>query len=411
MLVFKTAIRLVFRYPIYLLIYIVMFGLLGLIVTGTPGGNATGEVSYEAPSRPAAVIDRDNSEVSKGLVTFLDERTTLVELADDTRAMQDAMAQNTVPYILIIPKGYGEEFLAAAKSGKSAPELQSIVSVEAVTGVMMDEECSSYLNALRVSTISDPDASAATLAKRAQESASIKTPHTMVQSAGQINQGNLLPFYFKWSCYPLSAGIAILVALTFVNFQSGELRRRNLASPLPQTTMSLQISVSCLVIALMTWAFVCLLSLVPIIGGLQLLTTNPISALLIALAALVYTLVPLAIGFLFSQLNMKEMAINGFVNIVSLSMMFLSGIMMGGSSYLNGFMLTLARFVPAYWYSEAIEKVASAHNYSLDSLGPYFVDLGLVLLFAVAIFSVSLLIGRLRVQTAQGGGNTAAEAA
>jgi ABC-2 type transport system permease protein len=409
MQIFKTALRLVFRFPVYILVYIVMMGLLGLVVTGAPSSNVAGVVNFDAPKPEIAIVDRDNSELSRGLCDFLAERATLVEVADDTRALQDAVAMNAVCYILVIPANYGRDFMAAATAGTAAPELEYITSVAAVNAVLVDAEVSGYLNALRITAIGFPELSLTQQIKRAHETAALSSPLTVVQSNETINRASLLPFYFRWSSYPMSSGIAVLVAMVFSGFYTGELRRRNLASPIRSVAMNMQITASCLLIALFTWAFICALSLTPIIGGADLLTQSPASYLLVALTALLYTLVPLSIGFLFSQFNLKEMAVNGFVNIASLVMMFLSGIMMGGSDYLEGTMLAVARFVPTYWYSEAIGAIVTASDLSSSALSYYFNCVGLMLLFALVIFSVALLIGRLRVQSNEAGGNTAAE--
>ena len=407
--VFKTAVRMIFRYPMYILIYIVMFGFLGLVVTGAPSSEVTGVVDYDAPLPEVAIIDRDHSLVSEGLVDYLVGRATLVDLPDQTRAMQDAIATGEVQYLLFIPAGYGDEFIRSAQAGGSVPELQCVVSVAEVSGTLIDAEISSYLNALRISAMGFSELSITELVSKAQSIAAQNASLTVVQSTEQINRASLLPFYFRWSSYPLTSGIAILVAMIFASFQTGELRRRNLSTPVSPTVMNLQIAASCLVIALLTWAFVCILAMTPIVGGLDLLRLNSAAMLLIMVLALVYCLVPLAIGFLFSQFGLNETAINGFVNITSLAMMFLSGIMMGGSDFLQGILLKIARFVPSYWYSEAVGAIASASEYTFDSLGYYFMCMGLIVLFAAAVFSVALLIGRLRAQTNEAGGNTAAE--
>jgi len=387
-----------------------MFALLGLVITGAPAASATGAVEFDAPKPTVAIIDRDHGVVAVGLVEFMSERATLVDLEDDVRALQDATATNAATYILIIPAGYSEQFMLAAREGRQVPELECVVSVAESSGVMVDALVSSYLNAMRICTIGFTDLSSAELVERAQEAAAVNAPLSVIQSTDQISRASLLPFYFKWSSYPLTSGISILVSLLYINFQRGELRRRNLSTPLSPTRMNLQIAASCLVVAVLTWAFFCLMAMTPIVGGLELLRANPLSFVLVAITALLYTLVPLALGFLLSQFSLNETAINGAVNIISLSFTFLSGIMMGGSYYLDSTMLTIARFVPSYWYSEAIEAVVSAPGFSPAQLQPFFTCIGVMLLFALALFSVALLISRLRVQSSEAGGNTAAEA-
>ncbi|MCL2136411.1 MAG: ABC transporter permease [Coriobacteriia bacterium] len=408
MSVFKTAMRVVFRYPLYLLIYIVLFGFLGFVVTGANSTDTSAEVVFQSTERPLAVIDHDHSGLSQSLTAYLGKHCQLIELEDDLRAMQDAIAQNTVSYILMIPSGYEEAFMSAARSGLPSPELQGTVSVEAISGMLIDGMVTSYLNALRVNAMLDPGLPNDVLFDKASQAAELRVPVEVVQTGEKINRNSLLPFFFKFSAYPITQGVAVLVALVFTNFYTGELRRRGLAAPLSSMSMNSQIALACMVIVLMTWAFICLLSLFPIIGGWDLIATNPMSAFLIMLSALVYSLLPLAIGFLLSQFNLGEMATNGFVVIIALTVMFLSGIMMGGSDYLDGVLLTVGRFMPSYWYSEAIDHVVMANDYSFASLSQYFVCLGLIMLFNLAVFSTALFIGRLRAQTADAGGNAAA---
>ena len=408
--VLKTAIKLIFRSPLYLVIYLGLFGVLGLFVSGVTDNAPSEMVVYEQAQRPVAVIDRDNSIVSQGVTDFIAERATIIELKDEKRVLQDAVAQNQTAYILIIPEGFGEEFVSAARSGQTVPELISIVSVESISGFWFDHEVSNYLSALRISAAIDSDLAFSELVERAELIASIKTPLEVIQATESVNRNSLLPFFMNWSAYPLTMGIGILVALVFTSFQAGELKRRNGSAPISSTSMNIQITASGFVIVLMGWGFICLLSLLPVVGGLDIWINTPLAAALLALAALIYALIPLAIGFLLSQFGMNQLALNGFVNIVALAMMFLSGIMMGGSAYLDGMMLTIGRFMPAYWYSEALSAVTSAGEFSWSSLNQYFTCLGIMLLFSLAIFSVALFVGRLRVQTADAGGNTAAEA-
>ncbi|MDR0308817.1 MAG: ABC transporter permease, partial [Coriobacteriales bacterium] len=347
MSVFRTSLRMLFRRPVYLLVYIVLFGLLGLVLVDAPD-NAAGDVTYQQASRPIAVIDRDGSAISQGLTEHLGKQATFVDLADERFALQDAIAHNNASYILIIPAGFGDDFLASVRAGETPVQLESAYSIEVATGLMMDTEVASYMNALRISAIADPIATNADLAHQAQQVAETDTQYEVVQNSGQIMAGSIFPFFFQWSSYPITLGIMVLVAGLYANFHTGELRRRNLAAPIRTMSVNLQIMLSCIALSIMTWLFICLLSLTPMIGGMQLWAASPLSAALIYLAALVYTSVPLTLGFLLSQFNLKEMALNGFSVTIALVMMFLSGMMMGrGTSYLDGILLVIARFIPA----------------------------------------------------------------
>ena len=60
----------------------------------------------------------------------------------------------------------------------------------------------------------------------------------------------------------------------------------------------------------------------------------------------------------------------------------------------------LAQFTPAYWYSEAVDKIATIQGeLTQRTLVGIAGDLGIMLLFSGAVFAVSLVISRLRVQS------------
>jgi ABC-2 type transport system permease protein len=406
----------VFRHPVYIIIYIVMMGLMGLVASGATSSEAPEAENFNVADRPFAVIDRDGSAVSLGLVSHLSQHGQLIVIADEQRAIEDAIALNQVCCIFQVTSGYGDDFLAAARSGSPAPEIASIASIEATASTYLASEAQSYLNALRIGAASGGAMSDQALVDRALEVAAMRAPMDIVQAADAINPNNLYPFYIKFSAYPMTCGIGILVALMLADFRRGGLNRRNLAAPLSTTSMNLHLAAASMIVVLMAFCFVNLLALAPIVGGLEFWSRDPGAAALIALASLAYSLLPLAIGFFVSQFNSSETAVNGVINIISLAMVFLSGIMMGGSSYLEGAMLTLGRFMPTYWLSEAIDAVAGPGGFgtgpaSARTLSYYLSCLGIMLLFDLAAFSVALLCSRLRAQAAEAGGYTTAATA
>jgi ABC-2 type transport system permease protein len=401
----------IFRYPGYLLIYIVMFGLLGLVLSGTANTETVDKLDFYAQKQTIAVIDRDHSEVSLGLTSFLDGRHELIVLEDQIRVLQDAIAQNRVSWVLIIVEGFENDFMAAVRDQSAVPGLSSIVSVNAISGIYLDNQVSNYLNALRVSAMINPDATPGMLVDRAHQVAAMNTSIEVVQASENVNRDALFPYYLRFTAYPLTIGVGMLVALLFSGFRNGELRRRNASAPVRSLRINSQIALAGLVVVFLTWIFLCSLSFLPVIGGLNLLKQSPGVVLLMFLTVLLYSLFSLALGFLLSQFGLAESSLNGLMNIVSLAMLFLSGIMMGSTGYLEGVMLTIGRFIPCYWYAEAISALAGASDLSWISLQYYLTCLGVMLLFTAAVFSIALLTGSLQTQTAEAGGNSAAEVA
>ena len=95
MQVFKCALRVVLTHPVYVVVYVGFLSLLGLFVAMgvAPDTNAG---SYEAVKAPFAVVDRDGSTLSERLAAFLGEHGEQVEVADESFAMQDAVALSLI---------------------------------------------------------------------------------------------------------------------------------------------------------------------------------------------------------------------------------------------------------------------------------------------------------------------------
>lgn len=412
MQVFKTALLLVFRFPLYLLLYIVFLGSLGVIIT-----LSNAEVLSPAQTQTedkdrlphVAIVNRDGSEVSIGITDFIGQHAQLVSIDDDIRALQDATAQNRASYILIIPEEYGSTFLDAARKGGVLPSLKTVSNFVERDAVLMDLTTNQYLNALRIAALGAPEASLDELLSIAAFTATLQAKNETINVKEHPGASALMLFYFKWISFPMTAGLIVLVSVIFGSFQRGELRRRNLCSPLSPSKMNLQVAFGSLSLVVMTWLFLMLLSFIPQPGAFELISEDPLTFGLFALAALVYAFVPFSIGFLLSQIGFKELASNGIANIVSQVFSFLSGVFFGSISMLSEGVQLVAHGIPTFWYSKALEAITHGSR-SAEALGDYFGSLGIVVLFVIAFCSVALFIGHLRAQSAEAGGNPAAEA-
>jgi ABC-2 type transport system permease protein len=128
---------------------------------------------------------------------------------------------------------------------------------------------------------------------------------------------------------------------------------------------------------------------------------------LILFSLFIFCIVALSISFFLGQLTASEFLLNAAGNITGLVFSFLGGIWIP-LELAGDTIAKLARFTPTFYYGEALEKTNNLHDYSGASLAPVFADLGIMLLFAAALFAVALAVGHLRMQSAEAGGNAAA---
>lgn len=401
---FKAALRVVADHPVYLFVYVGFLSLMGVFIASSLslGGD---DPEYAAAKTPFAVIDRDGSELSEGLTAFLSENGVRVDVADEPFALQDAVATGYARYVLIVPDGYGEAFLEAARTGAEEPALESAYSFGTMAGPLMDEQVNQYLGLVRAAFVLEPDAGVASALARAGESATVSADVETVQTPAAGVPADRFAFYLQWGTYTMTASIVVCVGLLMGAFNRTEVLRRNLVSPLSSLRLGLQKAAAGLLVTAGAWAVSCGIGLAAFGYTLEGLPAETVALMLGS--AFVFALVPLTIGFLLGQFGVGEMAINAVGNIVGMIMSFLGGAWIS-LSMMGPEMQALSRFVPTSWYTDAVGRCAHLTELSPDALAPILMDMGIVALFAAALFAVALVAGRVRMRTSEAGGNAGA---
>ena len=401
---FKAALHVVMDHPVYLLVYVGFLSLMGVFITSSINLGIDGS-EYTASKAPFAVIDRDSSELSESLAAFLGEQGERVEVTDDPFALQDAVATGQARYLLVVPQGYGDEFIESARTGAEEPVLESTFSYVTMAGTLVDEQVNQYLGLVRAAAALEPDASMASVLARADEAAAKAADVETVQTPNSSKPADQFAFYLQWGTYTMTAAIVVCVGLLMAAFNRTDLYRRNLVSPMSSLRLGMQKAAASLLVTALVWAITCGIGLAAF--GSSLAGVPPAAVALALGGALVFALVPLTIGFLLGQLGASEMVANAVGNIAGMVMSFLGGAWIS-IELMGPEIQTLSRFIPTSWYTEAVSKSVHLTDVTLSSAAPVLANLGVVALFAAALFAVALVAGRVRMRSAEAGGNAAA---
>ena len=391
MQVFNAAIRSFFRHPIYLLVYVVWLSCMGLFM-GMSVNELPEDEYYERPN--VAVINRDNGELAQGLESFLLENGNAVEVADNERSLQDAVMQQQAHYIAIIPEGFTNDFLDAARSGGEY-EPSSIDTVETSSSaaiIMMENLINEYLSVARTYALAIPDSGAAAIVERTREAMDNAAVVRVVHDDSKTPSSGGMMLYLQFASYTLLLSIAICTAVIMAQFGRDEVRKRNLSSPLSVLSSNLQLGAACFVIMLICWAFVAALGFAVYGGRLEGISLGAVAGILGTL--LCYALFALAFGFLVGQLTQNELIMNAATNITGLVMSFLGGAWVP-LDLVGEPIATIAKFTPVFYYIDSLKASFEALGAMLPA--DALVNMGVVLLFAVALFTIGLAIGRLRL--------------
>ena len=212
-------------------------------------------------------------------------------------------------------------------------------------------------------------------------------------------------FYLMWCSYTLMASIIVCVSLLMGAFNRTDVLRRTQMGPLSSVRLGLWKAAASLLVTVAVCAVTCGIGLAAFGYTLEGVPGGAVALMLAAAFAL--ALVPLAVGFLLGQLGVGEATTNAVGNIGGMVMAFMGGAWIS-LDLLGAEMQTAARFFPTYWYTQAVTESAHLAEVTWETAAPILGNLGIIVLFAAAVFAVALAAGRVRMRSAEAGGNAAA---
>ena len=390
---FRTSLRIIWGHRLYVVIYLVFISMLGVLAVGGAIIPDAEETGFIAAKPTVAVIDRDGSEISRGITEYVDAQGTSVDVADNERSIQDAAAEDRASYVLVIPAGYGDDLMDAAATGGEVPALETVVSYQSSAGTLMDLSVRGYLQSAYgfAATVAS---SQADVVRLASDAAAEKSETTITTATEPLT--SWLLYYFQFSTYPIFASVTMVVAVLMNSLNERDVRMRSLAAPITSAHRSLQTFLACCVMGLIAWAWICLMGFA-LNDGAAAIATAPVQVALMCGSLLAYAFVSVTAGFLVGQMAVSEMAANAISNVFGMALSFLGGGWVQ-LALMPAAVQQAARFFPSYWCTAAANDAFLLTEVSGASVAGVLGEIGVVCLFAVAIFAVSLVVGRAKMR-------------
>ncbi len=366
--VFKRA-----AFPMVML-YLLIFGLIiGLFAFNF---KYSSDFGFEAQKSKVAVVDDDNSELSRAFVSYINENSQPVELGTSEQAINDALFFNDADYIIIIPKGFGEDFL---KDGNA--KLKSYSSPNSIRAVYAERMAESYLKLLDV-YVKNGNLSFEQAKDNVEADLALKAKVSMAS----INQSDTssLKRTVDYSAYVITCMVILSVSLTMLAINKGDAKKRNLASPISASKIGLQVFLGNAVVS-----FICFALIILIMLAIFKEDFLSIYGVLHSLNILVYTLVCLGISFLIGNLASKN-AVNAICNVIALGGSFLGGAFVP-QEFLSDSVKNIAVIDPIFWFVKANNAITSISTFNFKTISPVLYFMFVQLLFAVLFFSAAML--------------------
>lgn len=371
-----------------LVIYLGIF--LGIAAINMGIKDDEGSTDYENINMSVAVIDKDNSELSKAIQKYISsENLQVKEIINTEEGMEEALFQRIVSYIIIIPEDYENRLISGediSLESKKVPDAYSAVYVENIINQYI-----STFNAYRKSAGDGVDIRELI---ELTENATSKSVNVTLKKVGVSDMERYWESSFNFGAYIVLACIMWGVAEILSVFFKTNIENRIDMSPVSSLKRNLMLVCFSLFFTIITWMLIVLIF--GLVFGTDLLETQNIIR---CINMFCLSLVALSAGFLISVLVKSKNGRGAVVNTVALGCSFISGAFIS-VEYISDEIVKLSSFLPVYWFTKANSYAGEAAGQALSGYGEVFKCMGIQLLFFAAIISVGLVVKRQKKEQA-----------
>ncbi|MGI6153331.1 MAG: ABC transporter permease [Christensenellaceae bacterium] len=382
MQVFKCFFKIVRQNLNLIIMYAAIFMVLTLAFSSV-GGQQQSQFFTESKV-PVAVVDNDRTETSSAIQALLDKHHTLVSLEGDRQALQDALYNREVEYILFIPDGYEAAFLAG-----EGPTLEVATIPNSYTGAYVDRLINRFVATAGTYIAAGQPASSALA--NAEADLSKEADVTMTHEEAR----NMPSVYYFYNYLPYSLMLMMIFGLcpVLMIFGSKNIAMRMNSSALPIGRRNLGLIGGSAVFSAV--CFAALIAFGFIMYGSDMLIEG---ALLCLANAACFLLVAAALAFLIGHLAKSANMLSAISNVIGLGFCFMGGIFVP-LEIMGAGMQTVAKFMPTYWYVNALD-IASQGSVSASGFSEIWQSMGVQALFALAFFAAALVLSKKNQQIA-----------
>lgn len=380
MQVYKAFFKIILKNLNQIMIYIVVF--ISLAITLANTNSKPVNTSFTDTKINVAFINNDTDSVFvKGFKSYLGNNVNFVDIPDETQKLQDALFFRQAEYIVRVPKGFTEGILKG-----NTVQLEKTIVPGSTSSIYIDSIINKYLNTAKLYTESMENLSQEQLVSYINKDLALKTDVNLKTSADESSNNEKRAYYFNYMAYALFSVLILGVSSVMIVFNNTDLKKRNLCSPIKLRSMNFQMILGNLSFAVITWLIMILASFIMYRGYMF-----SAKGLLFLLNSLIFTCAALSISYLIGNIIKSKTAMSAAANVVSLGSCFISGVFVP-QALLGKNVLRIASFTPNYWYVKSNNSIVNMTNFDMQNLAPIFLNMLVIIGFAVALLAVTLVV-------------------
>lgn len=374
MIVFKTFLKVLNKCKFVIIMYTVL-----LIAFAGFNIKTSDNTTNFTPNKPDVLIinEDENEKLSKNLVNYIEKNCNIKDIEKSQEKINDALFYRDVNYIIYIPKNYSNDFLNGLN-----PEIK-IKSSGDYNSSYTEMLLSRYI---KVANIFGKDIKNVDELISKINDTIYKEVDVEITSKLDTDKLSKASFYYNFANYSILAGCVYVICLILSSFKEENISKRTIVSSMDYKKYNRNLLLSNSLFAIVLWSFYVILSFILI--GDVMFTLNGIYYII---NSFIFTICALTIAFLIGNLVSNKNAINGIVNVIALGSSFLCGAFVP-VEFLPDAVLKVAHILPSYWYIQTNELLKTIEVFSMESLKPIIINMGVVLLFTIMFIVITNII-------------------
>lgn len=376
MIVFKTILKILNKLKGLIILYTVM--LISVTLVNQTSDNVD---SFEEVKPSVIIVNNDKSKngVTNHFIKYLENHMEVKDIdTGNEEKIDDALFYRDVSLVVYIPDDFGEDLL---DSKDVSVEYKISGDKGSSYGKMLVQN---YFDSFNIyNNYYDGDE----LFDRLDNALNLDV-NVEVKSKLDTNSLSRMARFFNFLNYAILAGCVYSISMILASLKSENVRKRTIVSSYDYKKYNRIVLGACSIVIIGMWLLYMILALI-IFKDLFI----SMNGLWYVINSFVFSLCSLCIGFLIGNITQNKGAISGIVNVVSLGSSFLCGCFVP-FEFMPDYVIKIAHIFPTYYFVINNEALKVMDNFSLSSVSPLILNMGIVLIFGVCFVIITNYVSK-----------------
>ena len=376
MIVFKTILKILNKLKGLIILYTIM------LISVTLVNQTSGNVDSFEEVKPSVIIvnnDKSKSGVTNHFIKYLENHMEVKDIdIGNEEKIDDALFYRDVSLVVYIPDGFGDDLL---DSKDVSVEYKISGDKGSSYGKMLVQN---YFDSFNIyNNYYNGDELFGKLDNALNLDLNVE-----VKSKVDTNSLSRMARFFNFLNYAILAGCVYSISMILASLKSENVRKRTIVSSYDYKKYNRIVLEACSIVIIGMWILYMILALI-IFKDLFI----SMNGLWYVINSFVFSLCSLCIGFLIGNITQNKGAISGIVNVVSLGSSFLCGCFVP-FEFMPDYVIKIAHIFPTYYFVINNEALKVMDNFSLSSVSPLILNMGIVLIFGVCFVIITNCVSK-----------------